>query len=87
MQNNRDTIPNQWTKPGSPEYRREQDTKRRTKPASNAGLMDGGRPDGIRDNGRCDPTASRGKWEEEKDELTEMDTLDFALAIEDVGSA
>ena len=70
MQNNRDTIPNQ-----------------RTKPASNAGLMDKGRPDGIRNNGRRDPTASRGKWEEEKDELTEMDTLDFALAIEDVSSA
>jgi hypothetical protein len=35
MQNRRDTIPNQ-----------------RTKPASNAGLMDGGRPDDIRDNGR-----------------------------------
>ena len=45
---------------GSPEYRREQDTNQRTKPASNAGLMDGGRPDGIRDNGRCDPIGNRG---------------------------
>ena len=43
MQNRRDTIPNQ-----------------RTKPASNAGLMDGGRPDDIRDNGRCDPIGNRG---------------------------
>ena len=30
-----------WTKQ-VPEYRREQDTKRQTKPASNAGLMDKG---------------------------------------------
>ena len=48
-----------WTKQ-VPEYRREQDTKRRTKPASNAGLMDGGRPDDIRENGRCDPIGNRG---------------------------
>ena len=44
-------------------------------------------PDDIRDNGRRDPIGNRGNGKKKKDGLTEMDTLDFALAIEDVGSA
>lgn len=46
--------------------RRDTIPNQRMKPASNAGLMDGGRPDNIRDNGRCDPTASRGNGKKKK---------------------